>query len=121
MRMAKKSRPGSSNIRVNKVGELCSMAEAFQCFALEKRERRARLQRASDKFKKEVQKCIREEFDHKNIKSEFIPKHIMDEFIQVGNSEVWLNALLNGSDLEALQSGADKQAILGIKFVVAFK
>ena len=97
------------------------MAEAFERIAWEKRERRARLNRASDKFKQEIQKCIKEEFYHKNIKSEFIPKHIKDEFIQVGKSEVWVDALLDGSDLEIVQMEDNEQAILGIKFAVALK
>lgn len=120
-RVGKQFRRGPSNLSKNQVEELVLMAEAFKRIAWEKRERRARLKRASDKFKEEIQKCIKEEFDHKNIKSEFIPKHIKDEFIQVGKSEVWLDALLDGSDLEIVQIEEDEQAILGIKFVVALK
>lgn len=97
------------------------MAQAIEDIVWEKRERRVRIKKASDKFKEEIQKCINEEFDHKKVKSEFIPKHIQDEFIQVGKSEVWLNALLHGLGSEIVQIGEDEQAILGTKFVVALK
>ena len=113
---------GERNFSVNQVEQLCSMGEAFKRIAQEKRQRRARIKRASDRFKEEIQKCIKEEADHQSIKSEFIPKHIMDEFKQVGKSEVWVNALLNGSDLEIVQIAGeheDEQATLGMKLRVA--
>lgn len=62
------------------------MAEAFKRITEEKRDRRARLQKASDKFKEEIQKCIDEEFNHQNIKYEFIPTSRFNSYKRVRGS-----------------------------------